>query len=426
MGVYWVVAFLLYLWGPLSMPRLSDATYWYLGTSAICFVSGYFVGLRRFHGRQALNAVQDRCCNGFVPHVVQPFLVLAFLGGVGYNLDLILTGSGSITRTLAETAEVRESLRTSWLTTVSVIPDAFSLVGICFYFFLLARNWAMPRLTHWLAWGTLLMALLKAFLSVNRGQFFWVAMYVLFFVVVIHPRPLAELLRSRAYRWGAVLSICFLAGTVAYVLFIARHRTDDRTLRQLGNRSAHASDSEFFRGLTDVEAGTVAQIVQYATHEFVYTDAFVRRGDLFELRPTFLLGSRLLSQVKRVNPSYEIEAYRVGMDWLEREGLSTAGWPSVFGWNVVMFGLVGGVAFMLLLGWLFGSAVGHYVAVGHVGSLVVAFCMYGALNVSFNNIGGDFAHNFGYLFGIYLLASRRYNAASCRPRTVRHGFGQNG
>ena len=406
MGMYWGGAFLLRELGPVEQPPLSTATYAYLAASCFLFVVGYRLGLLRFEGRERPADESVRLSNRVVLRHLRLFCALGVLGGLGLVADLVISGSGSVERTLRSTETVRSAMETTALTTVSVVPYAFSFVGLAFYFYAISMRWRMGWTTHALAWGMPVLALATAFLSVNRGQFFWVATYVAFLAFFVEGLRWRDFVRRGWYRRGLVLFGVFAVVAGAYVYFIARNRSTVENLEATGRRTfGHVNEDSVVAGLDAADRGVVAQLVDYATHEFVFTDAFMERADPFAFRPSFLLGARLLSQIKRLYPEYQVGAMEVGFAWLRDADLSPSGWPSIFGWNLVMFGYVGGVVFMFLFGFLMGHLVGHYLCYRHVGSLVITFCLYAALNISFNNIGGDFNHNFGYLYGTYLLAT---------------------
>jgi hypothetical protein len=136
---------------------------------------------------------------------------------------------------------------------------------------------------------------------------------------------------------------------ISYFFFIARNRNNWSTLAAIGR--ANGESMRYSIGsYNDEDLGAIAQLVYYGTHEFTYIDAYVRHGEWLGFRPAGLFGMRVTAQINRFVPAFVPEAKKIGVSWMEIEGLSEFGWPSIFGVPIPIFGLLGSMLFFCGLG----------------------------------------------------------------------------
>jgi len=119
-------------------------------------------------------------------------------------------------------------------------------------------------------------------------------------------------------------------------------------------------------------------------------------------------------QVQRVFPHWMPKAMIVQYNWRTAEDLTFAGWASIFGWNLAMFGYIGGVIFMFLLGWGIGACSGRFLRSYEVSGLLICYAGYCVLMQSYNSIGGDICHHLAIWYGLYLIFTARKTAARLR------------
>lgn len=402
--LFWALAFVAYQFGPIINIDLSWQTYVYL----LCAYGGVILGYRLALGRtrvlQATPGQEERKRARWLLEWTAP---LSALGTAGLVLDRLLSGAGSVERTLFETQTVREveNQATTVLTTVSVAPYSFWLVTLACYFYCRVAGVRIGKVTASLVYLQLALVAFNAFLSANRGVYFWISTYWLFFILFLYPGGLKEF-RRRATSREKIALCAFVALGVIYSAFIARRRNSEEYLQSLAQEARRSTRVEL-AAYEDEAVGTFTALLVYGTHQFSYIDAFVARAEPLAFRPEPLVGGRLLDQLRRFDNSLGRESEIVFTGWIRSAGLSEWGWASVWGYSLPMFGWLGSIAFFFALGHTFGLGVRRYIERAEIGLAVLLFSFYAALNMSFNWIGGDTTHNLGYVVGVLLLMTRK-------------------
>ena len=402
--IYWTGTLLLYEYGPVINSPLRAQTYAYILGGLACFGFSYAAGLG---GRRPGSPRFQQREVAFAETWLRWTAPLALFGSAGLVADRLLSGAGSLSRTLAETEYVREEFvaNTTWLTTISVAPYTLSLVSIAAYFVCLKHH-RVSRSLNLMILAQMALLAYNAILSVNRGVLLWLLTYWIFYLFFVQGTSVRAFLVSRAYRATRIALVLFVVASVGYMFFIARYRNSEMYLRYLA--STEVVDERY--GLADIDApaaGALISLVGYGTHEFVFIDAFLERAEPLAFFPGFLVGSRVLDQIRRFDPEFETQAEITGRLWINDAGLPPFAWPSVFGWLLAMFGYVGAPVFLALLGFVYGRLVRTYVVSRTFGAMVLVFCLYTALNMSYNWIGGDLPQNVGYIVGAALLVWRQ-------------------
>ncbi len=401
---YWIGTFLLYEFGPIINAPLRPQTYVYILGGLACFAASYAAGMK---GRRPQTPPDLEREVESAHTWLQWTAPAALIGTAGLVADRLLSGAGSVSRTLTETEFVREEFgfNTTWITTLSVAPYCLSLVCLAAYFLCLKHR-RLPRAMHLMVFAQLALIAYNAFLSVNRGVFLWLLTYGVFYIFFVRGTSVRTFLSSRAFRATRIAFVAFFVASMLYMYFIARYRNSEMYLTYLA--STEVTTERYTLEDIDVStAGALISLIGYGTHEYNFIDAFLERAEPLAFNPGYLAGSRVLDQVRRFDPSFETQAETTARVWINDAGLPPYAWPSVFGWLLTMFGYVGAPVFLVLLGFACGRLVRTYLATGALGALVLVFCLYTALNMSFNWIGGDLQQNTGYLVGAVLLLWRR-------------------
>jgi len=401
---YWIGTLFLYELGPIINPPLRRETYLYVLGGLACFALSYAAGM---NGRRPDTPPNpDREVD--LAHAWFKWTAPAALfGAAGLVVDRLLSGAGSLTKTLAETEFVREEYvtNTTWLTTVSVAPYCLSLVSIAAYFICLKHH-RVGRGSHAMILGQLALLAYNAILSVNRGVLLWLLAYWVFHLFFVLGASVKAFLFARSYRAARVAIVLFLVASAGYMYFIARYRNSEIYLTYLASTEVMA-ERYTISSIDAPAAGALISLIGYGTHEFTFIDAFLERAEPLAFHPGFLVGARVLDQLRRFDPSLESQAEITARVWIADAGLPPFAWPSVFGWLLTMFGYLGAPVFLVLLGFTYGWLVRQYLTTGAFGAIVLVFCLYTSLNMSFNWIGGDLQQNAGYLIGAMLLLLRR-------------------
>lgn len=401
---YWIATLLLYQFGPIVNDELRPQTFVYVIGGLICFTLGYGGGVRGRRPAAPATVAREAALAYSWLRWAAP---AALLGIGGLVADRLLSGAGSPVLTLTETQYVRDEFawNTTWITTLSVAPYSFSLVSLTAYFLCL-RHRRLPRVMHALVFAQLALHAFNTFLSANRGNFYWLPTYWLFYIFFVRGTSVREFLFSRALRVTRLAFIGLLVIAMAYIYFIARHRNSEGYLAYLVN----ANTQSLRYGLPDMETqtlGALINLMQYGTHQYGFIDAFLERADPLAFNPASLMGGRMLDQIRKVVPDFEPQETILADQWITEAGLPPWAWPSVFGWLLAMFGYLGAVAFLALLGFAGGRLARTYLATGSFAVLLLLFCLYTALNLSYLWIGGDLQQNAGYVIGLGLLYWRR-------------------
>jgi hypothetical protein len=263
--------------------------------------------------------------------------------------------------------------------------------------------------------GSLALLAFNSFLSVNRGSFFWILTYAAFYIFFIESESLTGFLIKKKYKNIRKILILFLAISLIYFSFIAKNRSSERGLYHLAQNYSLVDRYDLLNETEDTNArASYFLLSSYATSGFRYIDAYIQLSEPLYFNPIWIIGGRTLDQYRRFFPDFVSGAVEQNLQWRMQADLSYSGWPTLFGWNLAMFGYIGAVLFMFLLGLIFGSVVGRFFRNYDIGSLIIIFSLYGAFNMSFNWIGGDFSHNMGYMFGLFIIYAQRKNRQKVR------------
>lgn len=409
---YWIFFFTVYHIGIVIRPPLHANTYFYFLSGLLAFILGYHiatcrvVGARVHHDPYGVQVTDWRA-----RRYATVLLPIALLGGGIAVVDKLVSGAGSFSRTLEETEIAREYMgQTSLLTTVSVIPSMAMYIALACYFRAIGSRTRVPLMVSLMAAGVLGLLLVNSFLSVNRGQFFWVFSYLLYYAFFVKGRRIREVVFEKRVFGLRNLMLAFAVMASVYIVFIAGNRSSEAWNRSVVS-NASGGDRYGVLGVIDNPklAASVVSMESYGTHGFEYIDVWMQNADYLAFSPAFLLGGRFGDQIRRFNPYYQEDALRLGNSWSYQNGLRLfpVGWPSVFGFLLPMFGCVGGVLFLGFLGFVNGRLVRAYLLDGSLGALVIGLALYAALNMSFSWIGGDFSHNCAYVVGVWMIFSER-------------------
>ncbi len=335
---------------------------------------------------------------------------VTFVGAIGLIVDRLLSGAGSIAKTLEETEFVRQEYagNTTVGTTISMALYAFSFVTYTTYFLAVATRYVMPKYYHLYLWN-LFDVCFSSFLSANRGNFFSVFTYVAFMIFYVQGSNIKEFLFTRRYRIFRAIGIVFVTLAFVYFFFISRYRSTEDGL---------VSDASYYRpvdryglykaNFDEYDITAFLTTYTYMTEGYQYVDAFLKKASFVSFRPSMLVGTRTLRQFWRFLPGgfeRDLSAVRVGNMWRSEDGMSIHGWPTIWGWNLAMFGYFGAVMFMFCYGWWMGYCSGLFLRFSNLGALMVCFANYSVLMNSYNSLGGDVFHQVAVYIGVWVLVN---------------------
>lgn len=407
-ALFWVNSYLNYHFGLFIRNPLRLQTHLFIGASMLAFLGGYGFGLGRPRRLLLRGPQQVWVANSGVFRSLKWLTLLTLLGACGLIVDIFVSGAGSIARTLQETENVREMFagKTTPITTISMAFYSLAFVTYAAYYLACATHFPLPRFCHVAIYATYACLCLQSFLTANRGNFFAVITYLLFMLFYVQGESVRAVLFDARYRKWRLGLIAFTVLSLAYFIFISYHRTSE------GGRTSAAyryrPDDRYGLYSRDMDEENVTALLLtygYMTEGYPYIDYFITKAPAFAFRPRALFGTRTLRQFNRIVP-WELkrpEALNIGDSWRMKGGLSLYGWPSIWGWNLAMFGYIGGVVFMLLYGWWLGFCSGTFLRYANVGALIVCFCNYSILMNSYNALGGDVYHQFSLIAGYAIM-----------------------
>lgn len=410
---YWIHSFCAYHFGFVILPNLQTNTIIYLCVSMGVFLVGYSMGVNgrlgsRVTGPQSAFLMNQRVLR------YEPFLrVVACIGIIGLIAGLLITGAGSIEKTLEETEFVREELsyKMTPITTISMMFHIWYFIFLSMVFLGGAIRQSYPKASYAIVLFSYAGLCFQSFLSANRGNFFAVITYAAFDIFYVRGVRIRDVLWSVKWLWVRIVVVLFVLVAFSYFFFISRYRGAEG-----GLTSAYFSAKDMDRyGLyswfpaDQIDITAFLGLYTYCCTGYDAIDCFVQRADPFAFRPSVLIGSRTIRQFNRVLPDslkiYELSAVTEGNKWRSQAGIALFGWPTIWGWNLAMFGYIGAVLFMFVYGLYFGSASGEFMRYANIGALIVCFAEYNILMTSYNNIGGDVMHQCARWVGICIWMS---------------------
>jgi hypothetical protein len=408
---YWLNSYLNYHFGFLVSEPLQVKTHIYLWSSMLLFGFGYTLGLGKPKRVLVRDCPQVWAMNKELLVILKLLLVIVFIGTSGMIADRILSGAGSIQQTLEETEFVRAEFMsgTTLMTTLSMALFMFEFIALALYFLAVATEYKIPKHCHILVYGTFALLCFNSFLSTNRGNFFAVVTYVLFMLFYVQGARIREIMLARRYFVLRIGGMAFVVLALFYFFWISRHRSSSDWLESM--ETYNFSDRDRY-GLYQMEfaANDVSSFLltySYACEGYQYIDLFVTKADPFYFSPLLLIGNRTIRQITRFMPKgirdRKFSAVERGNSWRESAGLSSYGWPTVWGWNLAAFGYVGAVIFMFLYGWWLGYCSGQFLRFANAGALMICFANYSILMNSYNSLGGDIPHQLAIFTGTYIL-----------------------
>jgi len=404
---FWVNSYLNRNIGLLIRDPISLNTHIYLWVSMILFIVGYAIGLGKPKRILVQRNEQVWKINSMAFKWFKLLIWVTFIGCLGTIVDRILSGAGSIGATVNETEFVRTEMmeNTTILTTLSMGLFMFAFMAFSIYFMAVATNYPMPNYYHWMIYGTYGMLCLTSVLIASRGFFLSVITYIAYMLFCVQGETLLGFIVKKKYFFIRLVSVSFIIFSLLYFIFISRYRGGEEGIKA-DTLFYYQPNDRYGLYKLDFDALNITAFLQtysYMIEGYEYIDYFLEMSSPFAFRPAALLGGRMIRQIQRVVP----EEYRrppaaveVGNSWRSAAGMHLFGWPTVWGWNLPMFGYIGAPLFMLFYGMWMGYCSGIFLRFANIGALMVCFANYSILMNSFNSLGGDVYHQIAIWVGI--------------------------
>ncbi len=424
---YWTVALVCYHIGPIVYPVFYLKTYIFIGFSLGLFFAGYKLGLGFVFARtpEEISELSGNFRSAIT--FLKITTISSLIGIAGLVVDRFISGAASIDKTLNNVDVVRDDLILTPLTTISNLFYLPVLISLALFMYCLKVRWKVPLWVHASVCITALMACFLAFLGAERQAFLFVAEYIFFYLFFLKNERLSTLIYDRTYRAWRIAFLAFLTIASIYIFFIARYRSTDGYLDHLTrNRWAQLdryhllADNTWFN---ERQMGSVFLLASYMTDELEIADKYCKASSPFCFNPGLLFGDRVWFQVKRFDPEYVCDAYGI-IDELDSElsdGSWSDKWKGIFGCNLVMFGCVGGILFMGILGIVFGFMVRQFLLYYDAWCLIIVLCLYLCLTMSYMGFYADIFHLAGLAVGLmhYLFAPKSLRPDRRQRKRVR-------
>jgi|GEM_PF-1003973 len=402
--VYWIVALLIYHFGLILYPPMHLKTYGYLFFSFLFFVVGYKIGLGFLYRRTSKEIALFSAGNTYILVLLKVVTVMSLIGIIGLIADRFISGSGTISKTLNDVETVRGEIALTPITTISNFFYLPFLVAFALYMYCFVVHWELPRWVHLSIYSIVFLSCFIAFLGTERQALLYVGEYLWFFLFFALDKRLSSVLFNRSFRKFRVIVFVIMVISVAYFFFIARYRAGDNYLANFRARLGQQDRYELFK---DNDYGAMFLFSSYMTDSINITDTVCGEAEPIAFNPGLIMGERVLFQIKRFYPDYEPDALRIVDELNETLGDNTwrYKWWSMFGYNLIMFGYVGNLFFMGILGVVFGHMVRHFILYCNVGSFIIVFCLFLSLTASYESFFVEIFHTAGYFTGfvIYLI-----------------------
>lgn len=387
--LYWIFSFIAYEFGPFINPSLSNYTYLYFFSMFGLFIIMYWIGINT---RRMVLVKPSSIVSSLPLKILNISIQCVFIGTLLLVVDRIWSGAGSFDLVVNEMSKIRSLYadNTTWITTIAVLPQSLRTIAFAAYFYCLTNGTLIKRKIHILMLGIILLDIINMMLTASRGILFWNTTYLFFYLVFCKRLSLLRIVFSTKYKSAKLIFIIAMILTFSYFYFVARNRTIESVLEFSGrNVSYSLKYPSLFEKYDYATIGASEQLFSYITHEFRYFDVILKNAEIFNFDPLTAMGIWVSVQITRLFPDYEPSAKVVALQWLVDDGLSPAGWPSIFGWPLTMFGVIGSILFFPLLGLACGLCVANYLKTNKFGWFLLVFVVYNSLNISFDWILRD-------------------------------------
>jgi oligosaccharide repeat unit polymerase len=404
---YWIIAYLILNFGPFITPELSFFTHVYVVLYILIFAISYRLGLKIWKfSDHPCDEIDDKLALKILSKVG----LLSLIGTILFVYDRITAGAGSFDAVQNELSKVRgdSAERITFLTTLAVIPQSFRMVAFATYFYCMLRRLSVSINIHLTFFLMIMLELTNMVLSANRGSLFWIISYGLFFVIFCLKINIFSDFFSLKYLKIRFFILTLILVSYLYFLWVAENRVVSATAEYLGRQAFDLLKDPTGYSSDDYSTlGAKHQFFYYLTHGFEYTDAILKNAAIINFDFISPLGIRVESQISRIIPEYVFPAKINILAWVLKEGLSTSGWPTIFGASLAYFGILGSLIFVIFLGYICGFVMRKWLKSSRLGWLILILLIFSSLNMSFDWIIRDFEQFVALVFGVFLVRQKK-------------------
>jgi hypothetical protein len=399
--LFWFLSLFLYYFGIYEYKGISPYGLIYVLFSLLNFIIFYNFALH-LKLKKTFSNIDINKVTKIASYMGASTLIGVFL----FVLDKARLGSELIFILQTELYNAREFLegKLTYLTTIGVLFYSFKSVFFITIFFLAKQNIKISKVTKGMLVIVLILDLVNMYFSANRGMLYSYFAYFIFYLVYVRNYKFKSFFKINKISIAFIL-FCLMSGS--YFFYVANNRTIDTTLEYQAENSQLELKYDFIaEHLTLQQLGSFEGLYNYFTHGLEYTDTIVlNTNTVFNFDIVSALGIRFKSQIKKIYPSYKSGSTQVVDNILLNANKSIYGWPSVFGFSIVFFGLVGGIIFFCLIGFLAGCVQKKSDISGSYIWIIMSFSIYECMLLSYDWFIRDFNFLFSLLFCFYLATN---------------------
>lgn len=401
--IYWSMSYYMFYFGKFINPEINWYSHLYFFVANIVLVFGYKLGLKNITKCASDQySIDDRLALS----VLKKTSLFTFIGTLIFVFDRINSGAGSLDMIQNEMANIREEYagNTTILTALAVIPQSFRIVAFGSYFYCAMYKIKIPKFVHYFMFSILALEAINMALTASRGSLFWTFTYFLFFVFFCTKINFSKDIFSFRHIKIKFVFIMFCIASIAYFYFVAKNREFEEARDYLGVKASYLLKDPMDSNYVDyADLGAQYSLYYYVTHGFQYFDAILKHAPIINFDFLSPLGIRIEYQIGKLVPGYVHPAKLNILNWLDLEGLSPFGWPTIFGAALSYFGIFGSIIFFYVVGYLSGHAMRQYVRSNKLGWFIIVLLVYTSFNLSFDWILRDIDQFVAMIVGVYLI-----------------------
>lgn len=392
--LFWIFAIINHNIGIIYYENLSFKTYTYVFACIFAVITPVIFIVFKNSGKQIVKK-----CDYRLIFFCKASIILSFLGLCLQFIDRMLNGA-SFAKVIAETEFVREDTGWSILTTISTPAAGFFITAFSLFTYYQISGIRLNSMYKFLLIATSIIYMCIAFLSTNRAAFLHVAVFgALYYLFIIYSGSTNSLYKRMKFRELLVFGIIMSLVCSTYFVFISSFRVNKHYLDAV----VENTDTRYSVDVFDndrINHGIVL-LSSYSTQQLDYIDRYIEFSPYlaFDIRHIF---SWFLRQLTKVG----IEEYFVMIEDVYNKnalvGLQMTGWPSMFGFGLNIFGIIGFPIFLFILGFILGKAIISFICNRSPIALTIISLLYYLLISSYMNFNSD--HFFSLtLFCIVLM-----------------------
>ena len=371
----WIVITLCAIFGPTSYHFGGFKGWFFYGSSAVVVIAGYCMGMA-FSGRRIKRPDNIKK----IIKLYKRMSILSFSGALLLQMDYLRTGR-TIGYALDNVSSVRKdgyAVSTSFFTTIGFPLNCLIFSAILILVSLYARNIRLPKYFYIFNIVSAASLLMISFVATNRQMF--LAYFIMTVVIVaMFSTEYTFKVFKRIPAFIKVLLVVFASSSVVYFLYISQHRGTEAYAIHAFNHTELDYNVPYLDHLSPGTEAAVYSIMFYGSHSIANVTAILDELES-PLIVRFGMFNWYTTQAARFFPIYQLPSSPEARQMLNASGVNAVQWPTGLYTVYGSYGILGGWAFLMLIGCIWGAAVQQWVAsVGLIPMLICFWVTYGCI-----------------------------------------------